>query len=609
MKRTLLALVGLVFAASTATAEDLSNIQWVTNMDDPPIGDPSALKGGTLYTYTTAYPLTFRPVGPNSNDGFASYRRRMAFMEEGLVTLHPVTDNWIPWLATHWAVASDSRTVYYKLDPDVRWSDGEPVTADDYVFAWKFLQREDIVDPFWNEYTKDYYEEVAKLDEYTIKIVGKFESWRPIADFNLFPLPKHFIEPGPDWVKDANNVFPLNLAPYQITEAVTNQYVVYTRQDEWWGDKKHYMQGLFNPKKVHIWIIGDPDAGFDRFRKGDLSFYQVFTAKKWAQEMEFDAVKKGWVHKKRIFIDYPQGLYGFAMNLEVPLFQNKDFRKAIQYLFNFDQINDKLMFNAYYRAVSNFVGTEYANPDLKPYGFDPRKAREHLDKAGFTQKGSDGILTRSDGTRASFTLTYGAPGLEKHMTVIKQVMQRFGVEMNLRLMERGTAFNRGLEREYEVMILSRTAGFWPGPHQYYASIFKETRNNNNVFAFGTAYTDSLIDIYRFNSDKSARIAAMHELDAIIQDEAFYVPFWYAPFIRLLYWDYVQWPETFLPKRIEQLTDWWVYWIDTKKEAALKEAMKNNRAYPEDTIIDVDPYGIQERIQQVSTAASGDSDRM
>lgn len=604
-----LTLGGLIVAAalvSPVAAEDLSGIQWMTNMDDPPIGDPAAKKGGTLYTYTTSYPLTQRLIGPNANDAMAGWRRSFT-MDFGLITLHPTTDNIIPILATHWAVMDDNKTLYFKLDPDARWSDGEPITADDYVFTLEMMRSPYIVDPFYNQYAEDQYESVEKLDDYTLKIVGKFASWRPLVDFSIFPMPEHQITLDENYVEAFNNVLPLSVGPYTITETKTNQYVVYTRDPNWWGYDKHYYQGVFNVDKIHIRVIQDSDPAFDFFKKGELSYYRVNTAKKWAQEMDFEAIKKGWAHKKRVFVDFPQGLYGFAMNLEKPIFQNKDFRKAVQYLFNFDEINEKLMYNAYYRAVSAFEGSQYENEDLKPYGFDPRKARDHLTAAGYTTRGSDGILVDADGNRASFTLSYGQKGLERHFTVVKQTYQRFGVEMNLRLLEPGTYFANGLERQYEMTIMSRTSSFYPGPHQYFASVFKETTNNNNIWSFGTAYTDSLIDVYRFDLDKEKRVQAMHELDRIIQDEAFYAPFWQAPFIRMLYWDHVQWPEFYFPKRTEQLLDYQVFWIDTEKEQILADAMKSGTPLTggQDLTVDVDPYGVKERLE---ASMSGRDDR-
>ena len=96
---------------------------------------------------------------------------------------------------------------------------------------------------------------------------------------------------------------------------------------------------------------------------------------------------------------------------------------------------------------------------------------------------------------------------------------------------------------------------------------------------------------------------MHELDSIVQDEAFYVPFWQAPFIRFVYWDYVRWPEWFLPKRTQQITEWQVFWIDPERQARLEEAMEEGRSLGEDTVVDADPYQVKDRIEAALRAAS------
>ena len=57
---------------------------------------------------------------------------------------------------------------------------------------------------------------------------------------------------------------------------------------------------------------------------------------------------------------------------------------------------------------------------------------------------------------------------------------------------------------------------------------------------------------------------MRRIDEIVHDEAFYIPFWTAPYIRLAYWDYVRFPEFYLPKRTEQFMDWLVYLDRSRK---------------------------------------------
>ncbi|MBI5154688.1 ABC transporter substrate-binding protein [Candidatus Poribacteria bacterium] len=606
----LVALIGSVIAQEPVApagehpapnVTDVSQIQWETNDTDPPIGDPKALKGGTYYTYIYDYPLTFRLMGPNSNDAFASWNRAFT-MDLPLIARHPNTDNYIPWLATHWSIQPDHRTVYYKLDPDARWSDGEKVTADDYVFTWEMMLSEFCVDPFYVAYANDHYESVQAIDDYTLKVVGKHESWRPLSDFALWATPRHAVGLGPDWVTKENTKWQTTIGPYKITEAEAGKRVVFTRVKDWWGENKRYMNGLWNPDEIVVKVIPE-ERELDYFQKGELSHITVRTARIWAEEMNFDAYKKGWTHQKREFVEIPSGVYGLAMNLEKPFLQNKDFRKALQYLFDFDEINSKIMYNAYYRQVSAFEGTEYENKDLKPYGFDPKKAREHLTKAGFTKRGPDGIFVNDKGERAAFELTYGSKGLEPHLTIMKEKYKKFGIEVNLKSLEGATAFERGLQREFEVLLNSRTAGFYPDPHQYFGSEFLKSKDNNNVWAFGTPETDELINIFRFNMDKQARLDAMHKLDAMIQDEAFYLPFWDAPYMRFVYWDNVCFPESFFPRRTEQYTDWFVFWIDPEKTKRLEEAKKNGTALPVDTVIDVDPWGVKAKIEAAAAVSA------
>ncbi len=57
-----------------------------------------------------------------------------------LISFHPNTGNPIPSLATHWAIAPDNQTVYFKLDPRAKWSDGKPVVADDYTFGYEMMR-------------------------------------------------------------------------------------------------------------------------------------------------------------------------------------------------------------------------------------------------------------------------------------------------------------------------------------------------------------------------------------------------------------------------------------------------------------------------------------
>src|SRR5262249_44116177 len=317
----------------------------------------------------------------------------------------------------------------------------------------------------------------------------------------------------------------------------------------------------------------------------------------------------------------PSGVNGLQMNTEAPIFQNREFRIALQYLFNFERLNRNLMYNEYFRTKSFFEGTEFANPKLQSYEFSSEKAREHLEKAGyhrpdnissrsvlgqlrnvaygllFTRSDTDDILVNDKGEKASFTLIYDAKGLEPHLTIVQQDFRRAGVDVRLQLLEPGAMFERALHRKFEMLMVAMTSGLYPEPRQYLGTEFKNSKEANNGFwGFGTPEVDALIKTYEENLDADARRQAMWKIDQIVHDEAFYIPFWKAPYIRLVYWDYVQFPEFYLPRRTQQLTDWFVYWIDPAKKAALEEAKRTNKAYSVDTQLDKDYYNVRKLSQ-------------
>jgi microcin C transport system substrate-binding protein len=623
----LLTLLTLLTAPLGAVADSAANgrvelppgIVWETNFDDPPIGSPEAIRGGTFNYFIDAYPMTFRLMGPNSNDAFAGWNRAFT-MHFGLVGRHPVTDRYIPVMATHWSVQDDQRTIYFRLDPDARWSDGTPITADDFVFTVEMMRSEHIVDPFYNNYADLYYESVDKIDEHTLRIVGTRESWRPLSDYGgLWPTPAHATQLDGNWVNWAQNRPQVAVGPYIVTQTARGESVTFERQVDWWGDDKHYFLGMYNFDRIHLRVIPGERA-LDWLRRGEIDLMVENTARRWNEEYTFPAIRNGWMRLARVFVDTPSGPYGLHMNLEAPIFQNRDFRIAMHYLFNYERLNRNLMYNEYFRQHSFFEGTEYANPHIRSRPFDPAMARDHLARAGyhrpeeirattfwgrvrnvargliFTRTDTDDVLVNERGERASFTLVHGAKGLERHLTVMQQEFRRAGVDMRLRLLEPGTAFERGLERKYEMTVTGRTAGFYPSPRQYLHTGFKNARNNNNIWGFGTEEVDALIQVYEEHLDFEERLRAMYRIDEIVHEEAFYIPFWTAPYVRLAYWSYVRFPEFYLPKRTQGLTDYLVFWIDPDARAELQQAMRTGRALPIDDSVDKDFHGIRQRLE-------------
>ena len=139
-------LVVISLSGSVWAAKLPDNLEWITNMNEPLFASEEAKFGGTFRTYISSFPQTFRTVGPDANGAFRSW---LLDAQPALVTKHPNTDKWIPSIATEWAFGADNKTVYYHLNPKATWSDGKPVTADDFTFVLTLMRSKDIVAPWY----------------------------------------------------------------------------------------------------------------------------------------------------------------------------------------------------------------------------------------------------------------------------------------------------------------------------------------------------------------------------------------------------------------------------------------------------------------------------
>ncbi len=196
------------------------------NDSDPVFADPKAQKGGTLRHYELSFPLTFRTVGPDSNDSFRPY---LLGNQMSLTYFHPNTRRPVPGLATHWAYGDDNKTVYFKLNPKAVWSDGVPVTAMDFAFALEMMRSKHIVAPWYNEYYTTKLDKVLVFDAHTFAIVGreKRNHHDMLYDYAISPRPRHFHKLDENWVRDYQWKPEPNTGPYQLGKVEKGKEIVF----------------------------------------------------------------------------------------------------------------------------------------------------------------------------------------------------------------------------------------------------------------------------------------------------------------------------------------------------------------------------------------------
>ncbi len=570
-----------------ATASLPAGLKWRTN-DEPPFADQAAKKGGVFHTTINSFPLTFRLYGPNSaSGGFVGYNRRFGMW--GLTSLHPSSHQITPLLATHWAVLSDNRTVFYRLDKNAKWSDGAPLTADDYLFAYEFMQSPHIQAPFYNQYARDHFASVEKVDDYTLKMVSVKPSWRILYELDLNPLPRHKIQLDKNWVKKTNWTPNVTAGPYVLSKFKKGKSITFTKVKNWWGKNQPRFQGLYNFDTYQIEVVRTRELEFELFKKGKLDLYSVGDGARWAKQTDFESINKGWVHKQKIYIDSPAGARGIFFNLKDSILQDVKIRQALTHCLDFLTINKKYLYGLERRQEHFFdVYPPYRAPNAKAADFNLKKANQLLDQAGWTKRNEAGIRTKQ-GQPLQITISVGTEQWIKYLTFFKEITKKAGIEVLIKKLDGAALYKSFNERSYQALVVVYGGGNFPNPRQFLHSE-NVAKGTNNLFQFANPRADELIEIYEFDLDEKKRIAAIFELEKIIKEQALMVPFWRRDHERLLWWRYLKGPPGFVSPSGLDLD---ALWFDKKEKQTLQTAQKEGQSLPR-LPLEADPFGLRKR---------------
>ena len=554
-----------------ATAKLPKNLKWATN-EEAPFSSPLAKRGGTFRAAINSFPLTFRLYGPNSaSGGFVGYNRN--FTMWGLTTTHPNSLKIIPLLATHWAVMKDNKTVYYKLDQDAKWSDGVPITADDYLFAFDFMRSKHIQAPFYNQYARDHFASVEKVDDHTIKMVSVKPSWRVLYEMDINPLPRHWLKLNEKWVKAFNWKPNVTAGPYVLSKFKKGKSIIFSRVKDWWGKDKARFKGLYNFDRYYIKVIRTQELEFELFKKGKLDLFTVGDGARWAKQTDFKAIQKGWVLKQKIYSDSPAGVRGVFFNLQDPILKDRRIRQALNHSLDFKTINEKYLYRLEKRQIHFFdVFPPYRDPQAKAPTFDLKKANRLLDQADWKQRNDQGIRTKG-GQPLKITISFGNNAWTKHLTFFKETAKKAGILINLKKLDGAALYKSFNERSYQALVLVYGGGPFPNPRQYLHSE-NVRKGTNNLFQFSDKKVDQWIEIYEYDLNEKKRIKAIFNIEKTLRKERVMIQFWRKDHERLLWWRDIQGPKGFISKT-GLSTD--VLWKDSKLTKELKAAKSKGKA--------------------------------
>ncbi len=575
-----------------------ANLVWETNESDPVFASSKARPGGTFRTWMLGFPLTLRRVGPDSNGAFAGYLR---YNQLGPVGYHPITRRPIPSLATHWAYGADGRSIYYRLNPRARWSDGVPVTADDFVFALQFMRSKVIVAPWYNNYYTERIRDIKRYDDHTIGVQGADP--KPVnemhAAYGFGPQPRHFHVPADDWVQRNNWKIEPNTGPYQISEVRKGKHIELTRKADWWGDEIKYNRYRFNPDKVRVRVIRDPIIAVQHFMKGDLDAFNLELPQFWHDKVTGPSVDAGYIAKYWFYNDLPVPSAGMFLNTADPILSDRQVRLGLAHAMNFDRVIETVLRGDYERLPTFQLGFgEYDNREIKAREFDLDKAGEYFDAAGFDQRGGDGIRER-DGQRLSLRVTYGNSLHTERLVVLKEEAKKAGVSLELQLLDSSGSFKQMQEKKHQIAWMAwSSSGLSPRYWEHFHSVNANKTQTNNLANYGDPVMDELILAFRASADFRERVELAHRLERMVYDAGVVIPTFQVPYTRAGAWRWVKIPEWLGTRTSGSLfnsqalsagifSSGGLFWIDADEKERTLRAKDEGRTFEPVTIVNTE----------------------
>lgn len=403
----------------------------------------------------------------------------------------------------------DGKTeITWQLRQGVKWHDGTDFTSDDVVYTWKFITAEGS-----EVYNRDEYMPISKceaVDPYTVKM-----TWdKPFAAYaSLFEaiLPKHIMENQDPKTGDYNRN-PIGTGPFKFAEWKSGEYIRVSRNPDYW-------RGATYPAidEVVFTFIPDDNTRLNALKAGEQDWGQITPS----QTKEFGNID-GY---KTVLVDQNSWLH-FDTSIKTErgklLFSDQKVRQALAFAIDRNAIANDIM-QGTVKVADTVVApsSPYFNPDVPKYTYDPEKARQLLDAAGWTA-GADGMRAK-DGQKFSFTIMNRAGRNDRIAIaqVIQAQLKDIGVEVNFDTQESAAWTGKWRTGEWEAVV-----GGWVLPADPSFTSLYACDGSNNM----TGYCSEELDKYMKESDTkfelSERKPLLDKAQALLAEEAFALPLYY-----------------------------------------------------------------------------------
>lgn len=496
----------------------------------------------------------------------------------------------------------DYSSVTYRLNPNARWHDGEPITVDDVIWSLDALKKSH---PFFNAYYRNIVSAEATGErEVTFRFDQTGNRELPQITGQLYVLPKHYWE-GKD-AQGRQRDFtastlepPLGSGAYRIKAVQPGRTITYERVPDYWAADLPVNVGQYNFDEMRFEYFRDMTVALEAFKADQFDFRVENSARRWATGYDFPAARRGDVILETFQTANAEPMQAFAFNLRRAKFQDPRVRQAFNYAFDFEWLNANIFYGQYERTNSFFENSELAATGLpegrelalleeirdkvppevfttefqNPVGGDQRRVRENLRvatqllrEAGWEIR--DGRLINTQ-TGEPFEVEFlnDQPDSERILAPYIQQLGRLGIRGTIRTVDTSQYRNRVDNFDFDVITAMFPQSLSPGNEQrdFWGSDAADAVGSRNVIGIKNPAVDFLIEKIVFAEDRESLVAASRALDRVLLWNHYLVPQFFSPDIRTARWNRFGLPEVSPEYGFTTSTWWW----DAEKAASVR----------------------------------------
>lgn len=462
------------------------------------------VKGGTLFANVTPEPAGL-VAGINISSPAVVISSSIF---DGLVT-YDAQFRPQPQLAERWEEAADGKRITFYLRKGVKWHDGTPFTSADVQYSILNVVKKTHPRGASNLAKVT---DVLTPDEHTVVFVLSGAApvlWATLFGTETQIVPKHLYE-GSNPLTNPWNSKPVGTGAFRFKEWVRGSHVTLERNPDYWDSGKPYLD------QIIFKMIPDAGARAVALESGEIQF----AANNPVPESEVARLQQnpalqldttGW--------QVPAPMFFFDFNHRRKTFQDLRVRKAFAHAIDRQGLKDIVWYGLAEVAESCVPSfqKQFFKPGLPQYAFDPKKAEQLLDEAGFP-RGSDGVRLRINHVTE---VSYGQVYL-RAAEYMRQQLKAIGVEMELINLELAAMIRR-LFTDYDFDTVSQWYSAYPDPQigvtrRFWSKNIKPGTPSSNNSGYANPEMDRIIEGIQEEGDVAKRKLLIDQMQVLVQTD-------------------------------------------------------------------------------------------